>query len=236
MWSLYPDTGCHCSRSRPADGKRLVMVVIVRAELRYFRDWVTYHHLLGVQDFVVISNECDENHHANLQGSVQSIPCSPSITFLEGFRCAASFQTAAYRAAVKALSSRPDLDPARTRVLFSDVDEFLVVRGGGGEGQTRSPLDTLFASGADNASMWTIPQTLFGSSFRQGSPIGFVPANFALAAANECDYCDEAERRELANHRTHKSICLLSAMTTARPAGSLAGLGVESHGRNESEW
>ncbi len=152
-WSLYPDAGCHCSRPRPSGGNRLLMVVIIRAELRYFRDWVLYHHMLGIDEFVIISNECDKNYHENIVGSLEHIPCAPRFTFVDGFRCASSFQTSAYRASVKALAARDDLDPLRTRLLFSDVDEYLVVRGVTAD---RSPIDALFAAGAANASMWTV--------------------------------------------------------------------------------
>ena len=220
--SLHASRGCHCERPRLAGGNRLVIVVIVRAELRYFRDWVVYHHLLGVDEFVIISNECDADGEgeANLKRSILDIPCAPTFTFVDGFQtrwqdkklinCASSFQTNAYRQAVQEMRSRADIDPTRTRLLFSDVDEYLVVHGHAGG--SSAPADAIFAAGAPNASMWTVPQVLYGSSFRDLPPVGFVPANFVMAAAARCPYCDQGERRELTQHREHKSMCRLSDM------------------------
>ena len=224
--SLYASHGCHCERPRLSGGNRLVLVVIVRAELRYFRDWVVYHHLLGVDEFVIISNECDADGEgeANLKRSIMDVPCAPTFTYVDGFQtrwqgkklinCASSFQTNAYRQTVSEMRNRTDIDPAKTWLMFSDVDEYLVVHGQS-RGSKAPPVDAIFEVGAPNASMWTVPQVLYGSSYRDDPPVGFVPANFALAAAARCPFCDHSERRELAQHREHKSMCRLSDMFAA---------------------
>ncbi len=163
----------------------LVMVIIVRlmsgpAELQH---WLSYHAALGVRDFIVVSNHCDDASHAAMLGAVRGVSCSPTVMLLDGFRCANAFQTSAYRAAVDLLlSKRRDLVPCRTRVSFTDLDEYLVV-GGGVIANTQSgdrPVDAMMRLGVDTAPMWLVEETLHGSSLRASQPNGFVPANFVM--------------------------------------------------------
>jgi hypothetical protein len=193
------------------------MVAIVRGE-RHLSDWLLYHHIVGVHTYVLLSNECGGLAHSKLLSAANvASPCGYRIRVLvdSTFRCATRFQTAAYRHAITLLLSLRDLDPRQTRVAFTDVDEYMILPSGRSIGELGPP----------STPMWTVSQTLYGSSARQSVASGFVPANFIMAAAptSSCSYCAEQELRELEQKRDHKSICSLAELDSAGPNRTFPG-------------
>ena len=94
----------------------LVFVTITKGEAPYVSEWVEYHALLGVDQFVLLSNECDDAADAAFKaratrgGRRDSATLGPpggrgdgrrdaKIMFVDDYRCAArGFQRRAYQA------------------------------------------------------------------------------------------------------------------------------------------
>jgi len=192
------DDGCP-QQLNPAH--TLVLVVVLRFETQNIRDWLLYHTHLGVSQFVLISNECDERHHSRLLTAVADLPCAPKLNFIHSYRCARGFQTRAYTDAVRLLLSHGE--SGNIRVGFLDVDEFLVVHRRDDENGTA--VDELFRQGSEKAPMWELSTKPFGPALHLARPKGFLPANFLFGS-------------DLPNNlygAYPKSMCLLSEMQKA---------------------
>ncbi|KAL1521628.1 hypothetical protein AB1Y20_021286 [Prymnesium parvum] len=194
------DEGCP-QRWDPAHA--LVLVVVLRYETQNVKDWLFYHTHLGVSQFVLISNECDAEAHANLMLAIADLPCAPKLVLIHGFRCAQGFQTKAYTDAVRLLLRHGE--SANTRVGFLDVDEFLVVRRRDEESDSGTAVDELFRQGLESAPMWELSAKPFGPALHYARPHGFMPANFLVGA--------DLSKNTYGGYP--KSMCLLSEMQKA---------------------
>lgn len=167
----------HCS---PPPRTPWVLVVVAKGAHEDLRRWLWYHTLLGINHFVVASNECDAARHGMLVAAAAGAPCAPRIQFINDYRCALNFVVPAYVQAVRLLLR----DGARndTRVGFWDTDEYLVV-GASQRTANHAAIDALDEQpGFHRKPMWTFSATVYGDSHRQDEPTrGFVPANLVMA-------------------------------------------------------
>ncbi|KAL3932181.1 MAG: hypothetical protein SGPRY_000806 [Prymnesium sp.] len=200
---MLEEDGCPLMRRSE---NTLVLVLVLRFETANVRDWLYYHTYLGVSHFLIISNECSDEAHAQLVSAVTSTPCAPKLTFMNAFRCARGFQTKAYTDAVKLLIASGE--SGATRVGFWDVDEFLVIRRSESDTQGTA-VDQLFGRAPRDSPMWELVAKPFGPGLHSASPGGFVPANYLLAA--------DVSSNEYGGFP--KSMCLLSKMKRALEQG-----------------
>ena len=69
--------------------------------LRTVVEWVEYHLLIGVELFLLFSNECDDEEDALVDGLLQPYTAAGLVVVDKRFRCATKFQTSAYRAGLQ---------------------------------------------------------------------------------------------------------------------------------------
>lgn len=139
---------------------RILAATTVRNEGPYLLEWIAWHHLLGVTDFLFHSNDCDDGSDRLLDllaqhGVIRHEPHRPPPD--------KSVQWSALRAAW-----RHDLRKAADWMLISDIDEFPVIHAGAG--RFADLLDAL-PEGTDGV---TLPWRLFGSAGRieiSGRPV-----------------------------------------------------------------
>lgn len=179
----YPQAE-HSANSNSSELK-IVLVAVLKQESRYVGDWLRYHELLGIRDFVLIPNECDkDSYEAFLDALPTKSVSAPQtkIMLLPEYRCEAShFMGSAFKAAaLLCASARPDLNPQRTRLAFWDIDEFPVFRGRFAQSGS-SLADVLEKIAPQSAPAWTLITASFGTSDRQVRPSrGSVVGNFVL--------------------------------------------------------
>lgn len=141
---------------------RILSVTAVRNEGPFLLEWIAFHRLIGVTDFLIYSNDCDDGTDLLLDalqaaGIVTHQPhsCPPDK----------SIQWQALNSAW-----RHDLRRQADWLLFSDVDEFPLVRCGSGR------LPDLIAALPTGADAVTLPWRLFGAGgiagFRDSPVIG----------------------------------------------------------------
>lgn len=153
---------------------RILAATIVRNEGPYLLEWIAWHRLLGVTDFLFHSNDCDDGTDRLLDvlaghGIVQHEPHHP----LPG----KSVQWGALRAAW-----RHDLRKVAEWMLISDIDEFPVIHAGAGR------IADLLAKLPDNSDAVALPWRLFGSAGRiaiSGQP---VTQEFIRSAPSEMHF------------------------------------------------
>jgi hypothetical protein len=68
-----------------------------------------YHLLIGVEHFVMISNECNETDFRTTLDIIQPYVAEGKATFIDTFRCANSFQVQAYKQTYNTLFLRDRL-------------------------------------------------------------------------------------------------------------------------------
>lgn len=123
---------------------RVTAITPMKNEGPFILEWLAYHSLIGVNDFVVFSNDCDDGTDAILErldelGFVRHLP-NPS--------CMRDAANGHHWAAMAYVDAMPRLRRSDWIVSF-DVDEFICVNTGLGR------LEDLFAAtqGADFVSM-----------------------------------------------------------------------------------
>ena len=139
---------------------RILAATTVRNEGPYLLEWIAWHRLLGVTDFLFHSNDCDDGtdrllnllaDHGVVRHETHQPPPDKSV------------QWSALRAAW-----RHDLRKAADWMLISDLDEFPVIHVG--EGRFADLLAAL-PEGTDGV---TLPWRLFGANGRvemSGQPV-----------------------------------------------------------------
>lgn len=150
---------------------RILAATTVRNEGPYLLEWIAWHRLLGVTDFLLHSNDCDDGsdrlldllaQHGVIRHETHQPPPDKSV------------QWSALRAAW-----RHDLRKAADWMLISDLDEFPVIHAGAGR---FADLLAALPPGADGV---TLPWRLFGANGRveiSGRP---VTQDFTRAAPGE---------------------------------------------------
>ncbi|MGR3637128.1 MAG: glycosyltransferase family 2 protein [Shimia sp.] len=152
---------------------RILSVTSVRNEGPYLLEWIAHHKAVGVTDFLIYSNDCDDGTHEMLQaldaaGIVTHVPHLPES--------GKSIQWQALRAAWKHPKRK-----AADWVLVSDVDEFINIHA---DGHT---IPDLIAAMPD-ADAIVLPWRLFGSNEVTGIDALPVTEQFTRAIPPKAQY------------------------------------------------
>lgn len=153
---------------------RFTVLASVRNEGPFLVEWVTWYRRMGFTDIVLVSNDCSD-HSPALMDALQA---AGWITHLRHEVPDGQQITARKLAAAKALPQVDETD----WLLVCDVDEFLVVHGGGGLITDLIPARSDFLGMAIN---WRV----FGTSGRDLWQDGLTHRQFTLSAAsaNTCN-------------------------------------------------
>lgn len=141
---------------------RIVALSAVRNEAPYLLEWIAWHRILGVEEIVIASNDCEDGTERLLD----ALAAAAEVTHLARGACLPAADKVGARTKGVQWQGLRLLwrQPARKRadwVLISDVDEFPVIHAGGGR------FADLFAAlpggGADTDAI-ALPWRLFGSA------------------------------------------------------------------------
>lgn len=127
---------------------KIVSVTTVRNEGPYLLEWIAWHRLIGVTDFLFYSNDCDDGTDHLLDALAdEGIVRHAANTLTEG----KSVQWSGLQAAWK-----DDLRKSADWMIFSDVDEFPMIHAG------QHRLGDLFDAVGQDFDAMTLPWRLFG--------------------------------------------------------------------------
>ncbi len=147
---------------------RIFSVTSMKDEGPFLLEWIAYHRLIGVTDFLIFSNDCSDGTDAMLDALA-------AAGLVEHRRQTVDPAKGAQWQALAAAWKHP-VRKAADWMLFSDVDEFPLVRAGAGR------LPDLIAALPDGADAVVLPWRLFGA----GGVAGFadlpVTAQFTRCA------------------------------------------------------
>ena len=197
MWAALWVASLLLSSVRAADIE-VIFLTVAKGEAAYIDEWVTYHSILGIDSFVLASNECDDAADAALKEAATgygartsatvsaAATASPldgrAIVFVDDFRCSArGFQKLAYRRLTTSIWRwvAPERR-ARTFAALVDVDEFFALPP---DVAAAASLSSALASALDEReTAWAVRTNVFGSSFRAARPAGGVLANYVMRA------------------------------------------------------
>lgn len=136
----------------------LSIVVIVKNETAYIREWIEYHRLMGVQKFHIYDNESDDNLREFLEPYISG--GIATYIFFPGKRQ----QVIAYNDAIRRY--RHD----SFWLAFIDIDEFLV--------PLNAPDVAVFLRGFEDVPGIEINQVLYGSGGHRTKTAGLVTERF----------------------------------------------------------
>lgn len=129
---------------------KILSATCVRNEAPFLLEWIAYHRLIGVTDFVVFSNDCED-------GTAEILDRLAGHGVVRHVRQQAESGKSVQWKALQALSQERTTK-GHDWVLFSDVDEFPVIH----TGDRRLP-DAIAAMG-DTVEAIAIPWRLFGAN------------------------------------------------------------------------
>lgn len=138
----------HASRQPAADRRRVTVVTAMKNEGPFILDWIAHHRIVGVDRFLVYTNDCQDGTDRLLDLLSESSVIRRENTYQKTGKVP---QYAAFRAA-------GDEDAVRGAdwLVTLDVDEYLNIRAGGGR------LSDLFDT-APEAGAVSMPWRLFGN-------------------------------------------------------------------------
>ena len=128
---------------------RVLIITTMRNEAPFILEWIAYHRLIGVTDFLIFSNDCDDGTDAMLD-RLQERGDVTHVRNRSGGK-----KTVQWRALSKA--QRHPLLKAADWVYVTDVDEFLCIHAGDGH------LRDLCAA-SPQAQGFAIPWRMFGNA------------------------------------------------------------------------
>lgn len=134
---------------------RVLIVTSMRNEAPFVLEWLSYHRHIGVTDFLIFSNDCDDGTDAMLDRLAE-------LGIVHHVRSHSRGQKSVQWRALNKADRHPLLRQADW-VMVTDVDEFLCIHPGQGH------LTDLFAACAD-AEGFAIPWRMFGN----GGQVPFV--------------------------------------------------------------
>jgi hypothetical protein len=130
---------------------KYLMITSMRNEAPYILEWLAYHKSIGVDGFLIYSNDCDDGTDAMLD----RLDALGVVTHVRNDKITnAGVQWSALK--------RAGNHPMRKRadwILFADVDEFVNVKAGGGH------LDDLLAAAPD-ATAFALTWRMYGNDGR----------------------------------------------------------------------
>lgn len=145
--------------------KKLVVCAIFENEARYLPEWLAYHHVVGVEHFVLYDNGSTDDPALAIRGS----PLAEHVTLIHWPQRPG--QVAAYRHFIDIFS------PGFEWATFLDLDEFLLPL------RSRNVVDTL--EWLSNASAVLVHRRVFGPGPWQEPPPGLVIENYDRRAADD---------------------------------------------------
>src|SRR6185312_3190997 len=154
-------------RMASSPAPRIVEVAFAKNEGRFLLEWIAYHRLIGVGDFLVYTNDCEDESPALLDrlqemGHAAHMP-NPLAPGEQ-----------AQNKALNRAAEHP-LVKAADYVLQIDPDEFLCIKTGGGR------IADLIAT-APEADAICVQMRFFGDSGFASLPDGLVIANLTRAS------------------------------------------------------
>ena len=157
------------TRFRPAKQTRVCAITCMKNEAPFILEWVAYHRSIGITDFLIFTNDCDDGTIEILDrldelGHVRHLPnITPTI--------------GSPRHQPYALAYAMDHRQVRDAdwIISMDVDEFINVRAGAGT------LEALFSACPD-AQLISLSHVDFGCGGREHYEPGFVTEAFTRAA------------------------------------------------------
>ena len=147
------------------DKKKLVICAIFKNEARYLPEWLAYHHVVGVEHFVLYDNGSTDDPAQAIRNS----PLAEQVTLIHWPQRPG--QLAAYRHFIDIFA------PSFEWAAFLDLDEFLLPL------HSRSVLDTL--DWLRHASAILVHWRVFGPGPWEASPPGLVIENYDQCAADD---------------------------------------------------
>lgn len=153
---------------------RVLSVTAVRNEAPYLVEWIAHYRNIGVTDFLVYSNDCEDGTTEMLTaldeaGVIVHIPQSLSLED--------SPQWSALRAAWK-----HPLRKVCDWAIVSDVDEFVAIHVGKGR------FADLFHRLPENTDAVIMPWRLFGNNGKPFADDGLVTQRFVASMDEVCSY------------------------------------------------
>ncbi len=148
-----------------------LLITAMKNEAPYILEWVAYHRLIGFDDFLVYSNDCDDGTDTLLDALAQR-------GWLTHERNE-NYQKKGVQWTALELAGKHELTKTAEWVLFADVDEFVNIKAGAGR------LDDLFAAAPD-ADAYALTWRLFGNSGKVDLSALPVLQEFTRAAPFPC--------------------------------------------------
>ncbi|MEM7525036.1 MAG: glycosyltransferase family 2 protein [Pseudomonadota bacterium] len=157
--------------ARKADpAGRVLIVTTMKNEGPFLLEWIAYHRSIGITDFLVYTNDCDdgtdEYHDLLVKKGIVAEHLDNPFRSMKGVKP----QHAAYWNA----QTRPITEQANW-VIPMDVDEFINIHAG--QGQFQDMLDA-----APEANMISMTWRLFGNGFVRDFEDGFVTERLTWCA------------------------------------------------------
>ena len=147
----------------------ITVVTAMRNEGPFVVEWISHHRALGVTDFVVVTNDCDDGTDALLDRLAEA----GEVVHLRQTGAAGKIQWTAL-----ALAENTEAVRQADWVLVMDCDEFV---------NLRTPLSTLaeLIGAAGDADAIVLPWRFFGNGGHLQFAEGPVPARFTRAIPEE---------------------------------------------------
>lgn len=151
---------------------RVLLVSTLRDEGPHLLEWIAHHRAIGVDDFLMFSNDCSDGTDAMLDG----LAPAGVVHVRNDPQPGKSLQWTAFKAAW----DHP-LRNSASHILGIDSDEFV---------NLRAPLTDLagLVAAADDPDAIVLPWRLFGHNGRARLEPGLTTAQFTRAAPAGCDY------------------------------------------------
>jgi len=145
----------------------ITLVGMVRNEAKYLAEWLTYHWLIGVTDFVIFLHNCTDNSAR----VISQLPFPVTAISITSDKIGWAFKNSIYQAGL-----------AATKTLWAtclDIDEFLCVP------QHANIAEFLAQDKFDAAGGIAVHQNIFGFGGHMVSPPGLVIENYTLRNVDE---------------------------------------------------
>lgn len=154
--------------------QQIALVAIVKNEAAYIGDWVRFHALAGVKDFIIYDNQSDDETRAILRGfstlNVTIIPWALDTTAHKP-KMILPRQILAYCHAISTFGG------SYHRMAFIDADEFLVPVAANSICESLEPVQ--------NYANISLPWLMFGHNSHHDMPADPVPYAFDHRAASQ---------------------------------------------------
>lgn len=130
---------------------KYLMITSMRNEAPYILEWLAYHRSIGVDGFLIYSNDCDD-------GTDQMLDCLDALGMITHVRNDKITNAGIQWTALKRADKHP-MRAAAEWIMFADVDEFVNIKVGGGH------LDDLLKAVPD-ATAFALMWRMFGNDGR----------------------------------------------------------------------